>query len=496
MRTTNLLLKSIFVLGLIAITATSAFAENFSQKTHLTPRAVGINLPMEKSVWHEYAYQKLDLYGGHKIRSHFDVTAFYQASSKKHDTGTYFGIGKGNSFQVARASDVPAHGDIVGGQLIRKIDDQLEDSSLLAGKVTFDPKQEIWGARLDFFQDIDHPCKNLFFRASMPIVYVKNDMGMDIEDGTSVAFENTEFSLADFFAGKVNVTEKMDAANLQSGLTKGKIDGSRSKIGLGDIELGLGYKFYQTKKAHLFLSLGLTLPVEERSRGEYLFDAVTGNGNHVGFGARMDSGVQIWENKHAAVRALFDLDYHYLFSATEDRTVMPKSSTISGFMSQYYLAGIKRQNEQALFPAANILTQPMRVEPGSQLEAMLALSFKSGGFVIDLGYDFYHKDEEKAWLKGWEDGIYGISQTNYDMSGFFEAGDTINGAFLTSEDLDRHSCETPSQTTHKLFAGLGYQFNIVKKCPALVAIGGSYEFAQDNSALEQYSLWLKLGLSF
>ncbi|KKQ32386.1 MAG: hypothetical protein US49_C0009G0023 [candidate division TM6 bacterium GW2011_GWF2_37_49] len=450
---------------------------------------------MEKSIWHEYAYQKLDLYGGHKVRSHFDVTPFYQASTDKHDTGAYFGIGKGNGFQVAKAADVPAHGDIVGGYLIHNRDDQGEDASLLAGKVTFDPKQDIWGVRLDFFQDIDHPYKNLFFRASMPIVYVQNDMGMEIKDGTPVTFGSTEFSLADFFAGNVEVTEAMDAYNQQSALTKGKINGKRSKVGLGDIELGLGYKFHQTKKSHLFLSLGLTVPVEEESRGEYLFDAVTGNGNHVGLGVRMDSGVQIWENKHAAVRALFDLDYHYLFSATEDRTVTPKSSITSGFMSQYYLAGFKDQTGKALFPAANILTRGVRVEPGSQLEAMLALSFKSGGFVIDLGYDFYYKDEEKAWIKGWQDGMYGISATDYDASIAFDANQTIGG-FLTKDDLNVESAKTPSQTTHKIFAGLGYQFNIVKKCPALAAIGGSYEFAQDNSALEQYALWLKLGISF
>lgn len=494
MRTSKLLLQAMFILGLIAMTTASVFSKNYSQKTHLSPRAVGVNLPLEMSIWHESAYQKLDLCGGHRVRSNFEITPFYQASTEKHDIGTYFGIGKGNSFKVGLTSDTGK--DIDGNYFIHDIDSDSGDAvSPLAGNATFEPKHEVWGVRLDYFQDVGHPFTNLFFRASMPIVYVRNNMGMNIsEDNTPVRFGNTSFTLSDFFAGKVAVTQAMSEYSEQSPLTKAKINGGRSRTGLGDLELGIGYKFYQTKKAHVFLSVDLTIPAEERGHGEYLFDAVTGNGNHLGFGVRLDSGVNIWKNDKAAVRALFDLDYHYLFNATEYRTVMPKHALTNGFFSQYYLAGLKGQ-AGPLFPAANILTQSMRVEPGSLFDMMLALSFKSSGFVIDLGYNLYYKDEEKLWLKDWSDGVYGIAARNYSTSDFFAEEHTVGG-FLYEEDLDKSSCITPSQLTNKVFAGLGYQFDIAKRCPSFVGLGGSYEFANDNSALEQYALWLKFGISF
>ena len=76
----------------------------------------------------------------------------------------------------------------------------------------------------------------------------------------------------------------------------------------------------------------------------------------------------------------------------------------------------------------------------------------------------------------------------------FEAGEVLHT--LDSADLDIDAVKTPSQVTNKIFAGLGYQFNYSKSVPGLVGIGGSYEFASDNAALENYSVWLKLGVSF
>jgi len=487
------LLCTMFMLGLTL----SASAKTYSQKTFLAPRPVGVNLPMEKSTWHEYAYQKLDLYGGHTIKTHFQITPFYQASSDKHDTGAYFGIGKGNSFSVAQYTTVPANkGDIVGGNLIHDVDANGNDISDLAGKVTFNPKQEIWGVRLDYFQDVQHPCKKLFFRASMPVVYVENDMNLKIENQTKVTVGGKEFGLADFFAGKVNVTQDMDAENMQTGLTKAKIDGERTKFGIGDIELGLGYKIHQTKKDHVFLSLGLTIPVADAPTGDYLFEPVCGNNKHIGLGFRLDSSVNLWEGQHGAIRALFDVDYHYLFDATEHRTLSPKHTSDMGYLGYYYLAAKNGQKDNPLFPAANVLTQPLRIKPGSQLDAMFALSFKSSGFVIDLGYDLYYRDEEGVWLKEWTDNVYGISQTDYFTSLDFGPENAVGDSLLIKESIDIDACKTPSQITNKIFAGFGYQFNFAKKVPGLVGIGGSYEFVCDNSALEQYAVWLKLGVSF
>jgi hypothetical protein len=251
------------------------------------------------------------------------------------------------------------------------------------------------------------------------------------------------------------------------------------------------------------LSAQISIPTGTRPNGEYLFQPVIGNGKHFGLGARLDGAIELWKNKKAAIRALLDVDYRYLFESTENRTVGVKSfnvpeavdTSISSNLAHYYLAAMWDQVDQPLFPAANVLTQGIKVKPGSQVDALADLSFKSGGFIIDLGYNFFYKDEEDCWIKSWTDDVYYIIDSAYNTHVKFDDLDYAV-ASLNLENLDISSVKTPSQITNKIFAGLGYEFNYSKRVPGIVGIGGSYEFASDNAALENYSVWLKLGVSF
>ncbi|MFA6991458.1 MAG: hypothetical protein WC192_05420, partial [Candidatus Babeliales bacterium] len=116
--------------------------------------------------------------------------------------------------------------------------------------------------------------------------------------------------------------------------------------------------------------------------------------------------------------------------------------------------------------------------------------------VLDLGYNFFYKDEEDCWVKNWTDGVYALATEDYSTAIKFGEDPDFILSYLNMTDLDVDAVKTPSQVTNKIFAGLGYQFNYSKSVPGLVGIGGSYEFASDNAALEYYSVWLKLGVSF
>lgn len=488
------LLRTFLVMSMFMGVAMQLSAKDHSKKTFLAPRAVGTNLPMELTTWHELSYQKLEKKNGHSIFSHLTMTPFYQASDNKDDVGEYFGIGNGkNSFVVASEfSDLHATQEINGFNLIHDYNNQANQDKI-GGVVSFNPKQEIWGARLDYFQSFSHPFGGLFFKASMPIVYVKNNVGMSISNEESVNVGGEDYSLADFFAGNVEVTADMDNTNLQGPLTHAKIAGDESKFGVADINLALGYKIHETKTDHIYLSAQIIVPTGSRPHSEFLFQPVLGNGKHFGLGARLDGAVELWKNKNAAVRVLIDADYRYLFESSEDRTLGVKGDTYK--MAHYYLAGKIDQQDAPLFPAANILTQSIKVKPGSQFDLLADLSFKSGGFIIDLGYNFFYKDEEDCWTKeSWQNDTYILVSDNYPTNDKLALADSIQS--LNETDLDVDAIKSPSQVTNKVFAGLGYQFNYSKSVPGLVGIGGSYEFASDNAALENYSVWLKLGVSF
>ncbi|MFH1254013.1 MAG: hypothetical protein V1646_01120 [bacterium] len=486
------LLRTFLVMSMFMGMAMQLSAKTHSKKTFLAPRAVGTNLPMELTTWHELSYQKLEKKHGHNIFSHLTMTPFYQASDNKDDVGEYFGIGNGkNSFVVGSVDAFNAGtADIVGTDLIH---DFSNANPSLAGTVAFSPKQETWGVRFDYFQSFSHPFGGLFFKASMPVVYVENNVDMGVANSVKDEIAGEAFSIADFFAGNVEVTSDMDVNSLQSPLTHAKIAGDESKFGVADINLALGYKIHETKTDHIYLSAQIDVPTGPRPNGEYLFQPVLGNGKHFALGARLDGAVELWSNKNAAVRVLLDVDYRYLFESSENRTIGVKDLNLA----HYYMAGKIGQEEAPLFPAANILTQSIRVKPGSQFDILADLSFKSGGFIIDLGYNFFYKDEEDCWMKEtWTDGVYALASNDYSTNNEFGALATDVLHTLNSADLDVDALKTPSQVTNKIFAGLGYQFNYSKSVPGLVGIGGSYEFASDNAALENYSVWLKLGVSF
>lgn len=477
---------------------------DYSQKTYLSTRPHGVNTAMEYTTWHEHAYKMKD----RSLRANVQATGFYMRSQESGDLGKYFGIGNGrNSFVIGRlpAAANTDNADIENGLIIHDFQGGNAANRTLKGTVNFNPRQEAFGFRLDWFQDITHPFDKLYFKASAPVVHVSNNIRMTIPDsratgdtataaGAGPVVGTTNFSLIDFFNGNVSVLAPATNRNLQSPLTKAKIAGRRSATGLADLDLALGYKYLYDEKKHVFISLDVTIPTGNRVRGTYLFEPICGNGRHFGLGGSIDSGIQLWRSEKATLRLLGVARYKYLFENTEQRTV-----GIKGFrFSEFFLLGTNGVTGP-LTPAANVLTLPIAVKPGHMFDASGIFAFNSNGFTIDAGYNFFWRDQETVHLKsGFQDNVFGIASSNFDTTGAFGAAPAdflTNTTLLTTANLDLAPVKTPALLTHKIFAGLGYTAHMYKKYPISFGIGGSYEFATSNADLENYAAWAKLAFS-
>jgi hypothetical protein len=477
--------------GAILLTALvgSAAATTHTNKTFLSPRPHGVNTAMEYTTWNQHPYKK----HAPNIRSFIQATAFYQESQNGTGLGKYFGIGNGsNSFTVGDTAPIaPATAtDINAGYLIHDSANALHPQ--VGGTVTFDPKQEVFGIRLDYFQDITHPFDKLFFRASAPLVDVETNVHMNIANQTkSATAALANYTLTDFFAGNVNVTASQDNTNVQSSLTHGKIIGRRTELGIGDLDLGLGYKYLDTAKKHVFFSLDVTVPTGSKIRSLYLFEPAYGNGLHVGLGGSIDAGIDLWHSEKALLKLLGVVHYKYLFENTEHRIIPLKGYKLS----QYYLVGklgTPANADQPLVPLANVANTTC-VKPGSQLDGMLDFVFNCCKFTIDLGYNMYWRDQESVWLKNLVDNVYAVALPSYSTHTAI-AGETVVN--VNHDTLDINAAKTPTLFSHKLFAGLGYSFNFYKQYTSSFGVGGSYEFATSNADLENYALWAKMMFSF
>ncbi len=485
MRNLKLLTTTLFVSALCAGTSFAAS----SQKTFLAVRPAGVNGAMASTLHHDCALKNEN----NKTHTYLSATGFYQGSTNGKDLGKYFGVGNNsNSFSAGDSSS-----DVETAFLVH------QQGNSPSAVITLKPKQEVWGLRLDWFQDI---CHNFFLKVNAPIVNATTSMGLKQADSVTVDFTTpaVEYSVADFFAGNVEVTATTlpnGSVNLQSPLSKAKMGGNHSKTGLADIDVMLGYKILHKKSYHLSANFGVTIPTGNKSKGNFVFEPMVGNGGHVGLGAGLDFGGKVWESDASSLVLSGNANYRYLLKDSETRTLGIKSTWFTNSpvlaYAQYSLLGKQGVTGGSLVPAANLLTQKVNVERGSQLDGVALMSFKTHGFVFDLGYNVFWKERENVNVKSWNDGVYGIALSSFDTATAFDTiVNTYNELPINSADLDTNAAANPSALTNKVFAGVGYAGTLCEKYPSSIGLGGSYEFASTNAEVEQWSVWAKAGISF
>ena len=389
-------MKRISKLLVACMLHSAAFAlGTFEQKTFLLPHNPVHTQLLEQTMWRTHRHNPALMQDGH-----VQVTGFYGESMNRASLGRYFGIGNGkNSFQVGAGNDNDT--DLDGGYLIH--DQANAAASTLAGKVTLNPRQTIYGANISYRQSMTGPFAGVFFQASMPIVQVANNLGLTIENPTDVVLGIQHYSLADYFAGTVNVEA---GANAQAPLNKGKmVMGERRATGLADISLQLGYKLICNEDTHLDVSLRGIVPTGNQSTGDYLFEPLVGNNNHFGIGAGIDADATLWHKDGHRLSLQGGAQYTYVLEANEMRMAAIQRRTDDGFKYNQYVAvaapgaPLDLAKQPVLAPAANGLAQQFSVRPGSQLELLTGLGFHSGGLSVNVGYNLNWREQEQVYRK-------------------------------------------------------------------------------------------------
>ena len=484
------ILKSLLIFGIFVAPLRGA-----SNKTFFLPRSHGVNLAMEYTTWHEL----LQIKSNEDYTTHFQLTAFYMDSREADDLGRYFGVSNKFNFTV---NDQAAQ-DVIGRWIIHARNSANQDWAT----IKLSPKQNAYGARLDFYQGLNKILDGLYFKAALPIVNVDNDLRMHITaagaDPEQVAAKAV---LEDYFKGRYAVAANGNngitgaAGCGQAALTHGKIDGSQNTTGIADIDLVLGYKAFDKEKYHVAVNLGLTIPTGTTPTGEYLFEAVVGNGNHWGLGAGLDFMARLWGDDEKNIKLTGAANYRYLFESTEKRTLGLQYGNAPFNWQHYVLAGAP--GDTVGTPGANEITLDLNVTPGSQFDAIIALAYNNRSFTFDLGYNLFWKDRESVKTKGWSDRLSALAiiEPTLNFNVALDAntpGHWIDGNYLLSKDhanVDRGAAATPSQMTHKIYGGIGYIFKDCKY-PVMLNFSAHYEFASDDG-IENWAVWGKLGVAF
>jgi hypothetical protein len=476
--------KTIKYLALAAM-AVSANVSAHTQQTYMSLRSSNVNLPMENTTFYERTQMKLEgRFGGN-----LQVSGFYGESH--NDVGSYFGINNKSTYTLLKTTagntkSNPTDFDL--GYIIHDYNNVWTNGE--SAKVSLDPKSKQYGARFDYYQNMDKLLKGLYLKVNTTVVCVENEMEMSVNSDD----QNIKDTLSDYFKGLYSETTA-GAQDQQAALVKGLMSGEHSETGLADIDVILGYKFLFKDKYHVGINLAITIPTGNDPDGVQMFEPIYGNHSHFGFGGGLDAHANLWTKGEQDIKLNFMLNYRYLFEASEHRPLKLKN-----YASPYVLLGVNGQ--QTLVPAVNVLT-PLGVDvtPGSQLDGILALAYNNGGFCFDLGYNMFYREDEDVHVKGTlTAGTYGVAARNFQTNANFNVTtaaefDGAAVAVLTNDNIDANAAATPSVFTNGIYGGLGYHF---KKWdyPLLMGIGGKYDWANENSNPDSWSVWLKLALSF
>ncbi len=512
----NKSLKGLLV-ALLAVSAASA--NNSTNKTFLMPRSHGVNLPMEATTFGELTHRRAkDAFGGN-----LQVSGFYSASTNGEEQAKYFLFANKSKVEFVGRTAAAKDGileyalhDTPGVAAANR--DTRVPVDALAG-LSLDPEQTAYGVRFDYHQDLSKILRGLYLRASLPVAHVENDVQVKTTSagaGLPVAMTGLAVVtpagdvLKSYLAGTYS---NATAANAQEKLTHALVAGAQSETGVADIDVQLGYKVLDKANYHMALALGLTIPTGNEADGKYLFQPIVGNGKHFGLGGDVCAGARVWGDMDHNLRLSMHLRYRYLFESSQKRTLGLKNQDGSAIaFAQYALVQVEAAGANAaLRPFANVFTVNTDVTPGSQLDGSLALAYNNGGWSVDLGYNMFYREAESVKIKGTAPEKYAVVNQVWDTTQVFPAATGANFAvtangnanalnagshyLITKDNLDPRAAATDSAFTNAIYAGAGYTFK-EWDTPLMLGVGGKYEFANDNNALEQWGVWGKVGVGF
>lgn len=401
-------------------------------------------------------------------------------------------------------------------------------------RICFRPRQSTAGVGLSWRQKLSRNQdeeKGFWFELSMPITHVRNTMDLSesvIEDGSGVVAASTDSALNAI--AQPNMTTAFQQQAFNFGRIPCNCGDGLTKTGLADVDLRIGYGWKHESMCHLESYLGILIPAGNKVKGCNLFEPIVGHDHHVGFEFGSAGGFRVWANEEKEREIWMETAIHsiYLNKNTQRRSFDVKYKPWSRYLPVYCNIAQAQQalddnNTSIYTPGINVFTQDVKVHGRFQRTYNTAFVFNGSHFSGEAGYNFFCRDAECVELCNWCETVaplycdaQGINNAtpgatnrfrtirdcnndcvntdNYENNGVVQE-DFYTANSIKQSDLNLNSAAAPCQTQHTFYANLGYRWDDIEY-PTFVGLGGSYEFSPDNSGLNRWLVWGKIGMSY
>lgn len=381
--------------------------------------------------------------------------------------------------------------------------------------------------------------RSLYFRLHAPIVWTRTSMGLRenvINPGIATFYPPLYMSVPAIPAPATSFIQAMQGGftygDVREGLQYGKIACPQSRFGLADIHLALGWNFVTRRRGHVGFNILGVIPTGNRSKAEYLFEPVIGNGHHGEVGLGFTGHVIVWEKDgQQTVGIHSEFNASTLFKSRQRRSF---DLCKNGWGSRYTLLKTFDQTGNyttVTVPAINRLTFDVNVHIDLQFDFVIMAAYTYCNWGVDLGYNGWIRSREKITdapcLPPNTYGMKGIQNcytqlltpsnatescaTIYGTNFFNQACvvDADSPVFITSQALNIHSAATNRPFTHKIFGNLQYSgercSNWFGTIDPFIGAGGEVEFEglrplnrlePNKISVSQWGIWLKGGISY
>ncbi len=449
----------------------------------------------------------------------FQIVGFGGKSTNSSDLARYFLPYQKSCLVIAESPDPnPVDGAFIGGSpsfkndsydlLARNFNIETEEHNF-ESRIAIRPKQSFGGAALNYSQMLSH-CDNkgYWFDVTIPVVHVKNSVHLE-EKVTSSS------------APLPGTSANMRAAFMNPDWKYGKIAPcGHGKTAVGDAEMRFGLEIVNEGTCSYGGWLGFIIPGGNRPNARYMFEPVVGRNHHWGISWGSSTMFEVWENQCGTsnIRWYLDTNNYYLFQATERRSFDLRDKSWSRYMNLF-----ADSTATTTIPGINVLTQKMKIKPQCTFQMNSAFTFDWGPhFQLEAGAQLYFRQAEQGKLcGGWQEGPaiagtksatatpatsmsnatmrmwdYDLINDDADMSALHvdPAANTPVYRTIKLADLNLQSALHPFTGGFTFYGTLGYQNNDANY-PWFAAVGSGYQLGSDNTFMQRWSVWGKIGMS-
>ncbi len=363
--------------------------------------------------------------------------------------------------------------------------------------IKFAPKRTTIGADLVFFAQ---RCNNFWVSLSTQLLNVKTDMHLTenviISSGGSANLRAGDFSIEG-----VRQASNMKDAFKQPQMLYGKIDGPRSKTGLSDITLTLGYNWKREADFYLQPFAGLVLPTSNKPKAHYMFEPILGNNGHLGLFTGLHYGSVLKEDSEKTILINGTMQTTYRCPNTQKRSFDPVGNPWGRYLTVN--DNTADMNAPTYRWGINRFTKDVRVSPNFTHQAQIQLNALFAKCNYQLSYKFNMQQAEEVTLN---DLWVSIAFSDFDNVGgntapFRKINTAIDSTRLTTfspitiSSLDFSSAAQPSNTQHT-FSGSASKTICVKDRDFMLDGGISYTVGQANRTLSLWNIWAGFNKDF